>query len=70
LPKLGARFTEQEVWQVIQSLLPDKAQGPDGFTAQFLQLAWDIIKQEIMSAVNTFRYLDSWSFHEINGASL
>jgi hypothetical protein len=36
LPELSARFMEQELWQVIQSLLPDKALGPDGFTTRYL----------------------------------
>jgi hypothetical protein len=36
---LGERFTEDEVWNVIQSLMPDKASGLDGFIARFLQTA-------------------------------
>jgi hypothetical protein len=70
MPELGARFMKQEVWQVIHSLPPDKASGLDRFTTRFLQAVWDIINLEIMSAFNAFWYLDSRSFHEINGALL
>jgi hypothetical protein len=36
---LGERFTEDEVWNVIRSLMPDKASGLDGFIARFFQAA-------------------------------
>jgi hypothetical protein len=58
LPELSAHFTEQEVWQVIQAMPPDKALGPDRFTCHFLHTAWDIIKLDVMSAFNAFWYLD------------
>jgi hypothetical protein len=32
LSHLEERFTEVEVWNVINALPPDKAIGPDGFT--------------------------------------
>jgi hypothetical protein len=37
LSQLEQRFTKAEVWEAIKSLPPDKAPGPDGFTARFLQ---------------------------------
>jgi hypothetical protein len=46
LSGLGNWFTEEEVWGVIRSLPPDKAPGPDGFTARFLQYTWDIVRPE------------------------
>jgi hypothetical protein len=36
LQELDERFPEEEVWIVIPALPPDKAPGPDGFTACFL----------------------------------
>jgi hypothetical protein len=36
---LGERFTEDEVWNVIRSLMSDKASGLDGFITRFLQAA-------------------------------
>jgi hypothetical protein len=39
LPGLDKHFTEQEILAVIRSMPQDKATGPDGFTARFLNLA-------------------------------
>jgi hypothetical protein len=36
LTGFDTRFTKEEVWKVIRALPPDKAFGPDGFTAHFL----------------------------------
>jgi hypothetical protein len=41
-------------WPDSHSLPPDKAPGPDGFTARFLQVMWDIIKLNFMSAFDAF----------------
>jgi hypothetical protein len=30
-------FSEAEIWEAIHALPPDKALGPDGFTARFYQ---------------------------------
>jgi hypothetical protein len=35
-------------------MLQDKAPSPDGFTACFLHLAWDIIRPDIMKAFDAF----------------
>jgi hypothetical protein len=66
LSKLGERFTEAEVWQVIRSLSPDKSPGPDGFTARFLQVVWQVIKAGLMSAFVALWHLDARGFHFIN----
>jgi hypothetical protein len=39
---------------VIRSLSPDKAPGPYGFTARFLQVAWSTIRPELMAALDVF----------------
>jgi hypothetical protein len=36
LSSLSIRFTEEEVWNIIKSLLPDKMPGLDGFTPLLL----------------------------------
>jgi hypothetical protein len=51
---LGMQFTEEEVWSVIKGLELDKAPSPDGFTARFLQVAWLVIRHDLMSAFNVF----------------
>jgi hypothetical protein len=54
LGHLSHQFSEEEVWTVVCSLLPNKAPGPDGFTVRFLQTAWQIIYGDIMLAFEAF----------------
>jgi hypothetical protein len=68
LTGLGARFTEEEVWGVIKALPHDKAPGPDGFSAGFLQSAWDIIRLDLMMAFDVFWHLNTRSLHLVNNA--
>jgi hypothetical protein len=58
---------KHEFLQVILELPLDRAPGPDGFTAQFLQCAWDIIKPDIMAVFIAFWYMDAQNFQEVNG---
>jgi hypothetical protein len=67
---LGDSCSEDEIWSVIRSLLPNKVPGPDGFTARFLQFAWQIIKGDVMLAFEAFWQHDSRNFHSINEALL
>jgi hypothetical protein len=48
LSGLCGRFSEDEVWLVVWALPPDKAPGPDGFSTRFLQVAWPIIRHDLM----------------------
>lgn len=66
---LDDRFTESEIWDVIKSMHPDKAPGPDGFTARFLQVAWEIIRPDIMAALDAFWH-NGRNLHSINDAIL
>jgi hypothetical protein len=46
-------FTQDEVKDTIDSTLSDKAPGPDGFTGAFFKASWEIIKDDIMAAINS-----------------
>jgi hypothetical protein len=48
------RFIEEEVWNMIRSLPPDKAPGPDDFNTRFFQATWLVIRSELMAAFDTF----------------
>ncbi|XP_066342200.1 uncharacterized protein [Miscanthus floridulus] len=48
LSEFDAPFSEEEVWNTIKLLPPDKAPGPDGFTGRFYRVCWPIIKKEVM----------------------
>jgi hypothetical protein len=65
---LGDRFTEQEVWNTIRALPPDKAPGPDGFVGHFLQVAWPVIRVDLVATFDAFWCLDTRNFHSINEA--
>jgi hypothetical protein len=79
LTGLDRCFSEDEVWQIVRALPPDKAPGLDGFTGLFYQSAWPIMKFDIMQAwpimkfnimeaFHAFWQLDSHSFHLVNQA--
>ena len=68
LAALERMFTEEEVRAVISELPSHKAPGPDGFTGLFYKLAWDIIKPDIMNAMNAFWAQDARSLCHLNGA--
>lgn len=60
-------ITEEEVRRVVMALPNDKAPGPDGFTGRFFKLAWDIVKADLMEAINAFWAADGRSFAHVNG---
>jgi hypothetical protein len=47
-------FSEKEVVVVIESMKPDSAPGPNGFTVVFFKKLWQYIKHEIMLMVGDF----------------
>jgi hypothetical protein len=55
---------------VIKSLPPDKASGPDSFSACFLQVAWHIIRPDVTDAFDAFWHLDMRNLHDVNGTLL
>jgi hypothetical protein len=65
LSELEAAFTEDEIREVVRRLPHGKAPGPDGFTTEFLQSCWGIVKEDFMVAFNKFftlcgRGLQAW----------
>lgn len=68
LQELDDFFTEDEVWQVVKELHPDRAPGPDGFIGAFYQKAWPIIKNDIMAALYKLYVGDGRGFAKLNRA--
>ena len=53
--RLMKPFTMEEIWEVVKSFPPDKAPGPDGFTALFFQKCWDVLGWELLLALEVSR---------------
>lgn len=48
---LQKEVTTEEVTAIIFSMPLDKSSGPDGFFVEFIRAAWDIVGEDIVSAV-------------------
>jgi hypothetical protein len=48
-------ITQEEVDQAAKSMPPGKAPGPDGFTTDFFQHCWDIVRKEVWEVVEESR---------------
>jgi hypothetical protein len=61
-------FTMDEVRDAIKGMPLDKCPDPDGFSACFFVVCWDIIKVDVMAAFNSLSCLDSRGFGLVNSA--
>lgn len=68
LQRLDEPFSEEELWATIKTLHKDKGPGPDGFTAEFYQSSWEIIKADLLAAMNAFCRADRRGFRGLNNA--
>jgi hypothetical protein len=48
----------------------EKAPGPDGFTGAFFKACWEIIKEDVMAAINNLFALNSQGFEFLNTANI
>ena len=48
-------FTDEEINNVIWSMEPDKAPGPDGFSINFYRNCWEIIKIDLLRMIKSFQ---------------
>ncbi|KAK3218482.1 hypothetical protein Dsin_012452 [Dipteronia sinensis] len=51
---MGRDVTNDQIREVCFSLHCNKAPGPDGFNAQFFKITWDIVGEDVISAVQEF----------------
>ena len=70
LQHLEEEFTEEEVKAVVQEIALDKAPGPDGFIGVFYKTSWDVIKEDILAAVNFFYNMHDQHFNLLNNAHI
>jgi len=53
-------FSEEEVKDAVWQCGESKSPGPDGFNFNFIQSCWDMIKSDVMTAVNFFNVTGSF----------
>jgi hypothetical protein len=58
LSHLECAFTKEEIKKVVLETPKEKAPGPDGFIELFFSSCWDIIKDDLIRAVNQFYHLN------------
>lgn len=51
---LTAAFTEKEIKDDVFHMEHNKVPGPDGFSAEFYQFFWKIIKEDLLELFNAF----------------
>ena len=60
--------SEEEVWNAIKALPPDRAPRPDGYTGAFYKHSWSVIKHDVLAAINATLFGDCKAFGRLNGA--
>lgn len=70
LQHLEENFTEEEVKAGIMSLPGERAPGPDGYIGIFFRSAWEIIKQDILTAINLFCNRQRHQFNLLNSGHI
>ena len=70
LTDLELPFSEDEVWNTIKHLPPDKAPGPDGYTGRFYKICWPVIKPDLMAAISAVQRGNFRNMQLLNSALL
>jgi hypothetical protein len=60
---LIAVFTEEEVKEAVFQMEKNKSPGPDGFPAEFYQICWDVLKDDLMAMFECFHRGELPLFH-------
>jgi mannosylglycoprotein endo-beta-mannosidase len=67
---LDRPFTLEELKNTVDEMPAEKAPGPDGFSGLFYKKCWDIIKFDVLAAMNSFHDLRAGPLHKMNGANI
>jgi len=70
LSSLEKEFTEDEVHAAILDMASDKAPGPDGYIGAFYKASWEVIKGDLLAAINYFFSQHDQHFQHLNSAHL
>jgi len=70
LSMLEVPFSQEEIKNTINSMMSDKAPGPDRFMGAFFKACWEIIKADVTAALNSMFMLNSQGFEMLNSANI
>jgi hypothetical protein len=70
LSALDGPFLEKEVRDTVVGLPSDKAPRPDGFTGRFYKTCWNIIKVDLLAALNSLHQGNARKLGLLNSAYL
>ncbi|KAG5630429.1 hypothetical protein H5410_002146 [Solanum commersonii] len=56
---LQSQFTEDEIKDCVMACAGDKAPGPDGYTMAFFITCWEVVRKEVVAAVQNFHDHDN-----------
>ena len=70
LAHLEDEFTEEEIKAIVDDIAAEKAPGPDGYIGVFLKSSWQVIKSDILLALNYFYQQHDQHFHHLNKAHM
>jgi hypothetical protein len=62
---LVEEFTEEEVRKAIFQMEHNKASGPNGFSTEFYQIFWDLVKGDLMALFKEF-HMGSLPLYSLN----
>jgi hypothetical protein len=68
LQQLDLPFSEEEIKVAILTTPKEQAPGPDGYIGLFFSECWEIIKQDIMAAIDQFYLINQQGMHYLNQA--
>ncbi|WMV31736.1 hypothetical protein MTR67_025121 [Solanum verrucosum] len=51
---LHSQFTEDEIKDCVMACAGDKAPGPDGYTMAFFITCWEVVRKEVVAAIQNF----------------
>jgi mannosylglycoprotein endo-beta-mannosidase len=70
LSGLEASFSAEEVWTAIRGMPANKSPGPNGFSWDFYQTCWSIVKDDVRAALQSIFLGKGQNFGRLNGALL
>ena len=68
LEHLDAIFTMEELKKAVLEMHDEKSPGPDGFIGGFFKKCWELIKGDLLEAINQFFHLRGKTWNLLNNA--